>query len=57
MNFFKFDTKVKGWGPIWHSRKVMDQFDTKVKGWRPKQYLNLQKIIIKILGLRRGYKP
>ena len=36
-----FDTRLKGWGPIWHSWKVMDQFDTKAKGWGLKRYLNL----------------
>ncbi len=37
----QFDTRLKGWGPIWHSWKVRDQFATKAKGWGPKQYLNL----------------
>ena len=36
-----FDTRLKGWGPIWHNWKVRDQFDTKAKGWGPKRYLNL----------------
>ena len=36
-----FDTRLKGWGLIWHSWKVMDQFDTKAKGWGQKWYLNL----------------
>ena len=36
-----FDTRLKGWGPIWHNWKIRDQFNTKAKCWRPKRYLNL----------------
>ena len=57
-----FDTRLKGWGPIWHSWKVRDQFDTKSKGWGPKWYLNLCKIIMFLWYLIRftfelGYWP
>ena len=39
-----FDTRLKGWWPIWHSWKIRDQLDIKAKSWEPKQYLNQKSI-------------